>query len=61
MALLPPPHQGEGRGEGGASEADWVPPKHAVPFGPFLVAGALEWLWLSEPLARWVPVLRIFR
>ena len=61
VALLPPPHQGEGRGEGGASEADWVPPKHAVPFGPFLVAGALEWLWLSEPLARWVPALRIFR
>jgi leader peptidase (prepilin peptidase)/N-methyltransferase len=42
-------------------EEDWVPPKHAVPFGPFLVAGALEWLWLGDFLARWVPLLRVFR
>ncbi len=43
------------------SEDDWVPPRHAVPFGPFLVAGALEWLWLGEHLTRAVPVLRLFR
>lgn len=44
-----------------ATQDDWVPPKHAVPFGPFLVAGALEWLWLGALLARAVPVLQLFR
>jgi len=44
-----------------AREPDWVPPRHAVPFGPFLVAGALEWLWLGGLLARAVPVLQLFR
>jgi leader peptidase (prepilin peptidase)/N-methyltransferase len=39
----------------------WVPPKHAVPFGPFLVAGALEWLWLGALLARAIPALETFR
>jgi leader peptidase (prepilin peptidase) / N-methyltransferase len=43
------------------SEDDWVPPKNAVPFGPFLVVGALEWLWVGGPLAQAVPVLRLFR
>jgi leader peptidase (prepilin peptidase)/N-methyltransferase len=43
------------------ADADWVPPKHAVPFGPFLVAGALEWLWLGGLLSRAVPLLRLFR
>ncbi len=43
------------------TEDDWVPPKHAVPFGPFLVAGALEWLWLGGFLARAVPLLELFR
>jgi leader peptidase (prepilin peptidase) / N-methyltransferase len=43
------------------TEDPWIPPKHAVPFGPFLVAGALEWLWLSALLVRWVPILRVFR
>jgi leader peptidase (prepilin peptidase)/N-methyltransferase len=42
-------------------EVDWIPPKHAVPFGPFLVAGALEWLWVGGLLAREIPVLRLFR
>jgi leader peptidase (prepilin peptidase)/N-methyltransferase len=42
------------------TDDDWVPPKHAVPFGPFLVAGALEWLWLGGFLARAIPVLRLF-
>ncbi len=40
---------------------DWVPPRNAVPFGPFLALGALQWLWLGETLARLFPVLRTFR
>jgi leader peptidase (prepilin peptidase)/N-methyltransferase len=40
---------------------DWVPPRNAVPFGPFLVAGALEWLYLAGPLASLVPALEAFR
>ncbi len=40
---------------------DWVPPRNAVPFGPFLALGALQWLWLGETLARLFPVLRSFR
>jgi leader peptidase (prepilin peptidase) / N-methyltransferase len=48
-------------GRGTEEEDDWVPPKHAVPFGPFLVLGAVEWLWFSGPLARLVPVLELFR
>lgn len=42
-------------------DADWVPPRHAVPFGPFLALGALEWLWLGDVLARLVPPLALFR
>ncbi len=42
-------------------EDDWVPPRHAVPFGPFLVAAALEWLYLSGTIAHVVPALEIFR
>lgn len=51
------------RGDAGvtADEHDWVPPRHAVPFGPFLVAGALEWLWLGELIARVAPPLALFR
>lgn len=40
---------------------DWVPPRNAVPFGPFLVAGALEWLWFAGPLSRAIPLFEIFR
>jgi len=58
-----------GRGErgpdpGAPPETDpekWVPPRHAVPFGPFLAAGALEWLWLAGPLTGLVPALDVFR
>jgi prepilin signal peptidase PulO-like enzyme (type II secretory pathway) len=32
-----------------------------VPFGPFLVLGAVEWLLLSAPLAELVPALEVFR
>jgi len=44
-----------------ASDDDWIPPRNAVPYGPFLVAGALEWLFLGDWLARLVPVLEVFR
>jgi leader peptidase (prepilin peptidase)/N-methyltransferase len=48
-------------GENGDGEDDWVPPRNAVPFGPFLAAGALEWLWGGDLLARSVPFLDVFR
>jgi leader peptidase (prepilin peptidase)/N-methyltransferase len=56
------PETPEGSPEGAPApasdaEADWIPPRHSVPFGPFLVAGALEWLYLSGALARAVPAL----
>ncbi|MCX5731100.1 MAG: prepilin peptidase [Deltaproteobacteria bacterium] len=41
-------------------DADWVPPRNAVPFGPFLAAGALEWLWLQGWLAKVIPALSLF-
>jgi leader peptidase (prepilin peptidase)/N-methyltransferase len=40
---------------------DWTPPRNSVPFGPFLVAGAIEWLYLSEEIARLAPTLELFR
>lgn len=42
-------------------EDAWVPPKNAVPFGPFLALAAVEWLWLGDRLAEWVPALDVFR
>jgi len=65
----PGPEPGSGPGpaaveqEGAApvADADWVPPRNAVPFGPFLAAGALEWLWLQDWLAQAIPALSIFR
>ena len=42
-------------------DADWIPPRNAVPFGPFLAAGALEWLWLQGWLVELIPTLSIFR
>jgi hypothetical protein len=32
-----------------------------VPFGPFLVLGALAWLYLAAPLVRAVPAFEVFR
>jgi leader peptidase (prepilin peptidase)/N-methyltransferase len=43
------------------AEGEWVPPRHGVPFGPFLVLGAVEWLLLAAPLAELVPALEVFR
>jgi leader peptidase (prepilin peptidase)/N-methyltransferase len=43
------------------TDDDWVPPRHAVPFGPFLAAGALEWLWLQDWLTALVPPLGLLR
>jgi leader peptidase (prepilin peptidase)/N-methyltransferase len=48
-------------GDARSAEDDWVPPRNAVPFGPFLVAAALEWLYLGDAVARAVPALEIFR
>ena len=44
----------------GSAEDSWVPPRHAVPFGPFLAAGALEWLYLSLPVARAIALFQPF-
>jgi len=47
---------------GGKAQPDgWVPPRNAVPFGPFLVLGALEWLYLAGAIARALPALEAFR
>jgi leader peptidase (prepilin peptidase) / N-methyltransferase len=36
-----------------ADEEDWVPPPHAVPFGPFLALAALEVLLAGDALWTW--------
>jgi leader peptidase (prepilin peptidase)/N-methyltransferase len=41
-------------------EEDWIPPRHSLPFGPFLALAALEWLLLGPWLARAVPLLSPF-
>ena len=35
---------------GPSSDDDWVPPKHAVPYGPFLSLAALEYLFFGDRL-----------
>jgi leader peptidase (prepilin peptidase)/N-methyltransferase len=57
----PGPAAVEQEGAAPVADADWVPPRNAVPFGPFLAAGALEWLWLQGWLAQAIPSLSIFR
>jgi leader peptidase (prepilin peptidase)/N-methyltransferase len=36
-----------------SDDEDWVPPKNALPFGPFLALGAIEWLFLGPGLWAW--------
>jgi leader peptidase (prepilin peptidase)/N-methyltransferase len=37
-----------------AGDDDWVPPKHAVPYGPFLALAAMEFLFFGDRLvSRW--------
>lgn len=61
----PPAAETDGAGESGTTsggeEAPWVPPKNAVPFGPFLALAALEWLYLGGVIRDLVPVLEVFR
>jgi len=33
-----------------AGDDDWVPPKHAVPYGPFLSLAALEYMFFGDRL-----------
>lgn len=47
--------------ESGREEQEWVPPRNAIPFGPLLALGALEWLYLAGPLSRLIPQLGLFR
>jgi len=56
----PPPDSGPVDAGPVDVEPDWVPPRNAVPFGPFLALGALEWLWLQAWITRAVPGLSIF-
>jgi leader peptidase (prepilin peptidase)/N-methyltransferase len=49
------------KGRGVQYEDGSVPPRASVPFGPFLGLAALEWLWLSGPLAGALPALDAFR
>jgi leader peptidase (prepilin peptidase)/N-methyltransferase len=50
-----------GRAHGGEALPDgFVPPRHALPFGPFLALGAVEWLYLSAWIGGTVPALAPF-
>lgn len=48
--------------DGGEIQPDgFAPPRHAVPFGPFLALGAVEWLYLADAITRAAPILWPFR
>ena len=41
-----------------ASDDDWVPPPHAVPFGPFLALAALEQMLIGAVVQdAWVGLM----
>lgn len=44
-----------------AADEDWIPPRHALPFGPFLALAAAEWLYLADRLVGLIPPLGTFR
>lgn len=51
-----------GARDGGQPLPDgFVPPRNALPFGPFLALGAVEWLYLSALCARALPAFDLFR
>ncbi len=52
---------GPGKEAPAADDEEWVPPKNAVPFGPFLALGAVEWLWLGDRIVSLAPALDVFR
>ncbi|MCA1827094.1 MAG: prepilin peptidase, partial [Myxococcales bacterium] len=62
VMLLVSPRENEkesGTGQENESDSDWVPPKHAVPYGPFLSLAALEHLLAGNRLAAiWDFILR---
>lgn len=41
------------------SGEEWVPPPHALPFGPFLALGALAVLLLQPVLEPWLAIFRV--
>jgi leader peptidase (prepilin peptidase)/N-methyltransferase len=44
-----------------SDDDDWVPPKNAVPFGPFLALGAMEAAFFGDALlARFMPLFGVF-
>jgi leader peptidase (prepilin peptidase) / N-methyltransferase len=55
----PPEAPGAAR-DGEADGERWVPPRHSLPFGPFLALAALEWLYLGGHIVSWIPALEPF-
>jgi leader peptidase (prepilin peptidase)/N-methyltransferase len=61
LALILAGRATRGASHGGEALPDgFVPPRHAVPFGPFLALGAVEWLYLAGVIAERVPALLPF-
>jgi leader peptidase (prepilin peptidase)/N-methyltransferase len=56
----PGPDRAAPGGDRGGADDVWVPPRNALPFGPFLVVGALEWLYAAGALATAFPPLQVF-
>jgi leader peptidase (prepilin peptidase)/N-methyltransferase len=51
----------KGARHGGEVQPDgFAPPRHALPFGPFLALGAVEWLYLGGAIAGSLPFLTPF-